>query len=107
MVGKERELYGMGTRPNNFLVIVLEAATMVGFTVGVGGLGGTVLDERMQKYVVSFDSCGGGNEGKEVVIDVLVNNLEAMDDKDGMAMLSMEVSTVGITWSDVVGPYGS
>ena len=50
---------------------------------------------------------GGGKDGKEAIIDVSVNNLEAMDDKDGMAMFSMEVSTVGITWSDVVGPYGS
>ena len=63
-----------------------------------------MLDERVQKSDVSFDSDGGGKDGKEVVRDVSANNIAPMAAKEGMAMLSMEVSMVGMTWSSVAGP---
>ena len=66
-----------------------------------------MLDERVHKSTVSFDAGGGGKDRKEVVIDVSTNNLEPTADKEGMAMLSMEVSMVGMTWSSVAGPCGS
>ena len=65
-----------------------------------------MLDESMHKSAVSFDSCGGGNEGKEVVIDVLANNPREMDDREWMATLSMVAVMVGMTWSSVADPYG-
>ena len=66
-----------------------------------------MLDESTHKYAVSFESCGGGNEGKEAIIDVSVNNPGATTDKDGMASLSMEVSMIGMTWFGVADPCGS
>ena len=61
----------------------------------------------MHKSTMPFDSYGGVNEGNEAIIDVSPNNPRDMADKDGMATLSMEVSTVGMTWSGVASPYRS
>ena len=65
------------------------------------------LDKRTHKSVVSVGSGGGGKDGKVVVIGVLENNPRPTADKEGMATLSMKVSTIGMTWFSVAGPYES
>ena len=63
-----------------------------------------VLDERTQKSIVSFSSGGGGKNEKVTVIGVLENNPGPTAYKEGMAMLSMVVSMVGMTWLGVALP---
>ena len=88
-MGKGRELYGLGVSPNNSLVISFQVVVVA-----------TVLGERTHKSVVLVSYGRGHKDGKEVVIDVLANNIMPTANKDGMATLSM----VGITWSGVVSP---
>ena len=66
-----------------------------------------VLDERVHRSIVSLDVGGGGKYGKEVVMEVSAKNMGPTADKEGMAMLSMEVSMIGMTLSGVSGPYES
>ena len=66
-----------------------------------------MLEERKHKSALSVGSSGGGKDGKESVRDELVRSLGPMTYKEGMAMLSMEVSIVGMTWTGVAGPCGS
>ena len=58
----------------------------------------------MHKSIVSLDIGGGGKDRKEAVIDVSTNNPGPMADKEGMVTLSMEVSTIGMTWYGVADP---
>ena len=63
-----------------------------------------VLDERVQKYIVSFSVDGGGKDMKVVVIGISANNTGPTEDKEGMNMLSMVISMVGMTCSSVASP---
>ena len=66
-----------------------------------------VLDVIVHKYDTSIGVGGGGKEKKVSFIGVLENKTEPTIDKDGMDMLSMVVSIVGMICSNVVGPFGS
>ena len=66
-----------------------------------------MVDGRTHKSAVSFGSDGGGKDGKEAIRDVSMKKLGSMADKDGMDTLSMEVSTVEMTWFGVAGPHRS
>ena len=63
-----------------------------------------VLDESVQKSTVSIGAGGGGKDGKVSVRGVLANNPGPKEDKEGMEMLSMVVSVVGMTCSGVDDP---
>ena len=63
-----------------------------------------MLYERTHKSIVLVGFGGEGKDGKEAVRDVSANNPRPTTNKEGMAMLSMEVSMVGMTWYGVDGP---
>ena len=65
-----------------------------------------VLDEIVHNSVVSVGTVGGGRDGKVSAIGASANNLGLTVDKDGMDMLSMVVSMVGMTCLGVVGTCG-
>ena len=63
-----------------------------------------VLDVIVHKFVVSDIKGRGGKYGKVSTIGVLENNTGPTTDMEGMDTLSMAVSMVGMTCSDVVAP---
>ena len=68
---------------------------------------GMVSDVIVHKYDTSFGEGGGGKVKKVSSIRVFAKNLGPTIDKDGMDTLSMVLSIVGRTCSDVVGPFES
>ena len=66
-----------------------------------------VPDMMVHKSDTSVDKGGGGEEKKVSVTGMLANKPEPTIDKDGMDTLSMVVSIVRRTCSDVVSPLGS
>ena len=66
-----------------------------------------VLDVIVHKYAMSVGVGEGGKDEKVFVIGVLENKLRPTTDKEGIDMVSMAVSMVGMTCSDVADPFGS
>ena len=66
-----------------------------------------VPDVIVHKSNMSVDIGGGGKDKKVSVIGVLENKPEPTIDKEGMDVMSMEVSMVGRTCSSVFGPFVS
>ena len=64
-----------------------------------------VLDESMHKSAMSLNAGGGGNDGKEVVMEVSTNNMGSIGNKEGVVALLMEVSMVGMKLAGAVNPY--
>ena len=66
-----------------------------------------VLDVIVHKFIVSVGKGRGGKYGKVSPLGVLENSPRRTTNMEGMEMLSMVVSMVGMTCCDVAGPYGS
>ena len=64
-------------------------------------------DVIMHKYNILVGEGGGGKDKKVSIIRVLGNNPRPTVDKDGMDTLSMVVSIVGRTCSDVASAFRS
>ena len=65
------------------------------------------MDESMRKSAVSLGADGGGKNKKEDFMAILVNKMRPTSNKEGVAALSKEVSTVGMTLDGAVSPCGS
>ena len=63
-----------------------------------------MLDESMQKSIVSFGVSGGDTKGEEVVMVVSTNNLGPTFNNGEASMLSAMVLTAGITLAGAVIP---
>ena len=66
-----------------------------------------VLDVIVHKFVVSMGKGRGGKYGNVSPIGVLENSFRPTIDMEGMDILSMVVSMVGMMCYDVAIPYGS
>ena len=65
------------------------------------------MDESMHKSIVSLGVGGGETKGKVSVIEVSVNNPGPMFNNEGLVVMLMMASIVGMTLDGVVGPCGS
>ena len=65
-----------------------------------------LLDVIVHKSIVSFGEGRGGKDGKVSPIGILENNIGPTTYMEVMDTLSMAVSMVGTTCSDVANPYG-
>ena len=65
------------------------------------------MDVILHKSTMTVGVGGGGKDGKVSIIGVLENKLGITLDKEGMEMLSMVVSMVGMMCLDVASPCGS
>ena len=70
-------------------------------------MGAVVLDETMQKYIVSFFVGGGDTNGKGAFMVGLVNNPRPTFNNGEASVFSTIVLIVGMTWTCVFIPCGS